>query len=61
MLHTVNLTASATFTKRFPMAKRPVGPILTLAVLIAIGLGLYFWLAPRTPVVAHPAESAVTP
>lgn len=61
MLHTVKLIVSATFTKRFSMAKRPVGRILALVVLIALGLGLYFWLAERTPVIVQPAETESTP
>lgn len=42
------------------MAKRPIGPILALAVLIALGLGLYFWFSPGTPVVVQPAETETT-
>lgn len=35
--------------------KRPIVRLTLLAVVIAAGLGLYFWLGPRTPVVARPA------
>lgn len=43
------------------MAETPVpehssstGLLVLLAVITVIGLGLYFWLAPRTPIVATP-------
>ncbi len=42
------------------MTKRPIGRILALAVLIALGLGLYFWFAPQTPVIVQPAEMDAT-
>ena len=35
--------------------------LLVLVVLLAlVGLGLYIWLAPRTPVVAVPAETELS-
>ena len=61
MLHVVKLIASATFTKRFSMVKRPVGRILVLVLVLALGLGLYFWLAERTPVIVRPAETESVP
>ncbi len=42
------------------MTKRPIGRILALAVLIALGFGLYFWFAPETPVIVQPAETETT-
>ncbi len=43
------------------MAKLPIGRILALALVIALGLGLYFSFAPTTPVVVQPAETETTP
>ena len=43
------------------MAKRPFARLALLGVVIAAGLGLFFWLAPTTPVIVQPAEVEVTP
>jgi hypothetical protein len=34
--------------------------LLIIGVLLVVGLGLFFWLAPRTPVVATPIETEAT-
>ncbi len=48
-----------------PTKDDPVSqPTISLAIIgltLLLGLGLYFWLAPRTPVVATPIESEVAP
>ena len=43
------------------MAKRPVIRLGLLAIAVLIGLSLYFWLAPRTPVVSHPVGADANP
>lgn len=40
-----------------PPSKSPsmTGGTVLLLALVLLGLGLFFWLAPRTPIVAAPA------
>jgi hypothetical protein len=63
-LHTVKLIALTSFAKQFGMtdpsgipAKSPIGRLAALAILVLVGLGLFYSFAPRTPVVARPADS----
>ncbi|MGE0442560.1 MAG: hypothetical protein AB7L66_23285 [Gemmatimonadales bacterium] len=39
------------------MTKRPLLRLLLLVFLVGSGLALYFWLAPRTPVIVRPAAT----
>ncbi|MHB1329793.1 MAG: hypothetical protein ACYC2K_16465 [Gemmatimonadales bacterium] len=43
------------------MAKRPVVRLFFLGVLIAVGLALFFWLAPASPVMVQPAAMESVP
>jgi hypothetical protein len=40
---------------------QPTISLVILALMLLLGLGLFFWLSPRTPVVATPIESETTP
>ncbi len=43
------------------MAKPPRFRMLALAVVIAIGLALFFWFGPETPTIVRPADTELTP
>jgi hypothetical protein len=38
-----------------PRSRSPVAQAVVLLVLVVLGLGLYFWFVPRSPVAAVPA------
>lgn len=39
------------------MLKRPLTRLVLLGLVVGAGLVLYFWLAPRTPVIVRPAAT----
>ena len=43
------------------MAQRPVFRLAVLAIVLLVGLGLFFWLAPDAPVVSHPVGVDANP
>lgn len=43
-----------------PERTSSTGLLVLLAVITVVGLGLYFWLAPRTPIVATPVGTELT-
>ncbi len=47
-------------TKDEPVSQ-PTISLVIIGLMLVLGLGLYFWLAPRTPVVATPIESETSP
>ena len=46
-------------TKEEPVSQ-PTISLVIIGVVLLLGLGLYFWLAPGTPVVATPIEVETT-
>jgi hypothetical protein len=42
-------------------ARLPLGRLIILGLVLLIGLGLFFVLGPRTPVMVNPSSSEVQP
>jgi hypothetical protein len=42
-------------TSDSPRSRSPVAQAVALLVFVVVGLGLYFWFVPRSPVAAVPA------
>jgi hypothetical protein len=40
---------------------QPTISLVIIGLVLLLGLGLYFWLAPSTPVVATPIEAETPP